>query len=44
MGNNVRCLYENNIGNFLITKRESIFGVLCENYHGDAHTTTREWK
>lgn len=39
---NVRCLYENNIGDFLITKRESIFGVLCENYHGDALTTTRE--
>ncbi|MBR4891526.1 MAG: DUF2075 domain-containing protein [Clostridia bacterium] len=40
-----RCLYSNNIKNFLNTDNNSIFGELCDNYHGDALTTTREaWK
>ena len=42
MGKSPRCLYDSNIDNFLGKEKESIFGVLCENYHGDAQTTTRE--
>lgn len=37
-----RCLYESDIRTFLEKDRESIFGILCENYHGDALTTTRD--
>lgn len=37
-----RCLYEDNIDSFLSKEDKSIFGVLCENYHGDALTTTRD--
>ncbi len=37
-----RCLYEDDIDSFLSKESELIFGVLCENYHGDALTTTRE--
>ena len=40
-----RCLYSNNIKDFLNTDDNSIFGELCDTYHGDALTTTREaWK
>ena len=40
-----RCLYSNNIKDFVNTDDNSIFGELCDNYHGDALTTTREaWK
>ena len=40
-----RCLYCNNIKDFLNTDDNSIFGELCDAYHGDALTTTREaWK
>lgn len=40
-----RCLYSNNIKDFLNTDDNSIFGELCDAYHGDALTTTREaWK
>ena len=40
-----RCLYHNNIVEFLAETETSILGSLCENYHGDAKTTTREaWK
>ena len=40
-----RCLYENKISDFLVTDDESVFGILCDRYHGDALTTTREaWK
>lgn len=42
MGKSPRCLYFDSINTFLSEKREYIFGVLCENYHGDAPTTTRE--
>lgn len=42
MGNNPRCLYESDIKGFLNREKESVFGELCENYHGDALTTTRE--
>ena len=37
-----RCLYNSNLKDFFNTDNNSIFGALCENYHGDALTTTRE--
>lgn len=40
MGN--RCLYDSDINSFLNKDKESIFGILCENFHGVALTTTRE--
>lgn len=42
MINSPRCLYENSIEAFLNEDRNAIFGVLCDGYHGDALTTTRE--
>lgn len=40
-----RCLYNSNFRTFLNTDDNSIFGLLCERYHGEALTTTREaWK
>ena len=45
MGNIVRCLYNSSFRTFLNTDDNSIFGLLCERYHGEALTTTREaWK
>ncbi|MDD6042158.1 MAG: DUF2075 domain-containing protein [Eubacteriaceae bacterium] len=40
--NNTRCLYESELDTFINRDCESVFGVLCERYHGDALTTTRE--
>ena len=37
-----RCLYESSIGDFLNKEKETVLGILCDNYHGDALTTTRE--
>ena len=42
MSKNPRCLYENDIKTFLDKERDSVFGAICERYHGDALTTTRE--
>ena len=42
MGNNPRCLFDSDINYFLQKEKEAIFGVLCDNYHGDALTTSRE--
>lgn len=42
MSNNSRCLYDNNLISFLRETDVSILGKLCDNYHGDAKTTTRE--
>ncbi|MCC8074285.1 MAG: hypothetical protein LIO62_09210 [Clostridiales bacterium] len=40
-----RCLYNNNFSSFINTDDNSILGTLCDKYHGDALTTTREaWK
>lgn len=40
-----RCLYNNRIRNFINEDNTSVFAVLCDNYHGEALTTTREaWK
>ena len=45
MRNNIRCLYSNTIGGFLSDDDTSILGILCDYYHGDMRTTTREaWK
>lgn len=45
MQNNTRCLYSSGIKDFIFKENNSIFGILCDNYHGDALTTTREaWK
>ena len=42
---NPRCLYNSTFASFLYKDINSIFGTLCDNYHGDALTTTREaWK
>lgn len=40
-----RCLYNSSFKTFLNTDDNSILGLLCDNYHGEALTTTREaWK
>ena len=40
-----RCLYSSSFAEFLNTDDHLIFGVLCDQYHGEAVTTTREaWK
>ena len=42
---NPRCLYNSDLASFLNQNIDSIFGTLCDNYHGDALTTTREaWR
>ncbi|MCR4793236.1 MAG: DUF2075 domain-containing protein [Lachnospiraceae bacterium] len=42
MNGSPRCLYESSIEVFLERDRESVFGSLCDKYHGDALTGTRE--
>ncbi len=42
MNKNPRYLYGNDIKGFLCKEKETIFGKLCNEYHGDALTTTRE--
>ncbi len=37
-----RCLYNASFSDFIKTDNRTILGVLCENYHGEALTTTRE--
>ena len=45
MSQNPRCLFNSNFASFLSRDINSIFGILCDNYHGDAPTTSREaWK
>lgn len=45
MNTTSRCLYQSDIASFLSADPDAIFGVLCDRYHGDALTTTREaWK
>ena len=45
MKSNPRCLYSNCIDDFIIGDDNAIFGVLCDQFHGEALTTTREaWK
>ena len=42
MSQNIRCLYSNSFAGFLGEDTISIFGKLCNNYHGEALTTTRD--
>ena len=42
MGKSERCLYESDLRSFLTKDKMEIFGILCEKYHGEALTTTRE--
>lgn len=42
MSKNPRCLYNSNFATFLYKDKKSIFGTLCDNYQGDALTTTSE--
>lgn len=45
MNNNPRCLYNNSFYGFIYESETNILGTLCDNYHGDAKTTTRDaWK
>lgn len=40
-----RCLYNNNFENFINADSNLIFGELCDKYHGEVLTTTREaWR
>ena len=40
-----RCLFNSNFVDFLRMDENSKFGLLCDRYHGEALTTTREaWK
>lgn len=45
MSDSPRCLYNSTIAEFSCREADAIFGALCDHYHGDALTTTREaWK
>lgn len=40
-----RCLYNSSFADFLKADDNTIFGLLCDRYHGEALTTTREaWR
>ena len=40
-----RCLYNSSFEKFNNADNNSLLGILCDNYHGEALTTTREaWK
>ena len=42
MNKSPRCLFYSEIRSFLRMDKETVFGMLCDKYHGDALTTTRE--
>ncbi|MBO5570486.1 MAG: DUF2075 domain-containing protein [Clostridia bacterium] len=42
MLNSSRCLYESSFDAFLHSEKNTVFGTLCANYHGEARTTTRD--
>ena len=45
MKESTRCLYNCDINTFISSNKEYLLGVLCDHYHGDALTTTRDaWK
>lgn len=45
MNNNPRCLYRNSISAFIEESETAILGTLCNNYHGEINTNSREaWK
>lgn len=37
-----RCLYESDFHTFLGKEKDSVYGALCKNYHGEALSTQRE--
>ena len=37
-----RCLFDSDLKTFLEKEQKAAFGELCDKYHGDALTTTRE--
>ena len=37
-----RCLFDSDLKTFLEKEQKAVFGELCDKYHGDALTTTRE--
>ena len=40
-----RCLYNGRIDEFIHADENAIFGILCDHYHGEALTTTRDaWR
>ncbi len=45
MNKSPRCLFYSDLAAFSTADETAVFGSLCDNYHGDALTTTREaWK
>lgn len=45
MAKSPRCLYNSDFNTFKNCKAEFILGVLCDNFHGEVNTNTREaWK
>ena len=42
MGKSSRCLYNESINSFLNKEKEFIFGEICDNYHGELNTNSRE--
>ena len=42
MNKSTRCLYDSDLDSFLYKDKELVFGVLCDRYHGDALTSSRE--
>lgn len=45
MGKSPRCMYENSIGSFVEADPNAVFGIICDNHHGDESTLTRDaWK
>ncbi len=42
MGKSTRCLYNNELKQFLHEDSKVVFGELCEKYHGEELTTTRD--
>jgi len=45
MSNHLRCLYDNSFAGFLDDAAMTVLGNLCDHYHGNALTTTRDaWR
>lgn len=42
MRRSARCLYSRDIASFLKEDKNAVLGVLCDHYHGNTQTTTRE--
>ena len=42
MSNNPRCLYDNSFGAFIEAPEGTVFANMCNNYHGEMRTTTRD--